>query len=249
MASHSSAFTIAPHPRNVPDDVLGMVRANNGVVMVNFYPPFVNRDAAEQAMGKFDVARRLMAELDDDDAVVARVPVSIGPESYPFTLIVRDENDPQRAAGNWTRSSVTGLLPSNLPEISDLAVAADSGGTWTRDGVTFLAVSPLHVTKPDGELHLYFEVYGLRGGTQYEVEIRAIAAADAEEIWAVQAGVLTYRASFSSEMPGSSGISPHHLRVDLSDTPDGAYALGVRVTDLDSGVQSLPVTTPVVRAR
>jgi len=187
--------------------------------------------------------------LDDDDAVVARVPVSIGPESYPFTLIVRDENDPQRAAGNWTRSSVTGLLPSNLPEISDLAVAADSGGTWTRDGVTFLAVSPLHVTKPDGELHLYFEVYGLRGGTQYEVEIRAIAAADAEEIWAVQAGVLTYRASFSSEMPGSSGISPHHLRVDLSDTPDGAYALGVRVTDLDSGVQSLPVTTPVVRAR
>ena len=187
--------------------------------------------------------------LDDDDAVVARLPVSIGPGSYPFTLILRDGNDAERASGNWTRGSVTGLVPSNLPEISDLAVAADSGGTWTRDGVTFLAVSPLHVTKPDGELHLYFEVYGLPGGAQYEVEIRAVPSPDAQRIWAVQAGVLTYRASFSSEMPGSSGISPHHLRLDLSDTPDGAYALGVRVTDLDSGLQSLPVTTPVTRTR
>lgn len=40
--SHSSAFGVAPHPRNVPDDVLELVRANGGVVMVNFYPGFID---------------------------------------------------------------------------------------------------------------------------------------------------------------------------------------------------------------
>ncbi|MEN8163362.1 MAG: dipeptidase [Acidobacteriota bacterium] len=34
--SHSSAFAINPHPRNVPDDILRQVAENDGVVMVNF---------------------------------------------------------------------------------------------------------------------------------------------------------------------------------------------------------------------
>lgn len=40
--SHSSAFAITAHPRNVPDDVLRLVRENDGVVMVNFNAPFVS---------------------------------------------------------------------------------------------------------------------------------------------------------------------------------------------------------------
>jgi membrane dipeptidase len=40
--SHSSAYAIAHHPRNVPDDVLEMVRGNGGVVMVNFTSPFIS---------------------------------------------------------------------------------------------------------------------------------------------------------------------------------------------------------------
>jgi membrane dipeptidase len=35
--SHSDARALADHPRNVPDDVLRMLPANGGVVMVNFY--------------------------------------------------------------------------------------------------------------------------------------------------------------------------------------------------------------------
>ncbi|MBA3895709.1 MAG: membrane dipeptidase [Sphingomonadaceae bacterium] len=58
--SHSDARALNDHPRNVPDDVLKLVAANGGVVMVNFYPGHLSaayRDwsaahDAEEARGK-----------------------------------------------------------------------------------------------------------------------------------------------------------------------------------------------------
>jgi membrane dipeptidase len=46
IASHSSAYALAQHPRNVPDDVLRLVKKNGGVVMVNFYPGFIVPEGA-----------------------------------------------------------------------------------------------------------------------------------------------------------------------------------------------------------
>ena len=40
--SHSSAQGIAGHPRNVPDEVLRLLPANGGVVMVNWVPSFLS---------------------------------------------------------------------------------------------------------------------------------------------------------------------------------------------------------------
>jgi membrane dipeptidase len=40
--SHSSAQGVGGHPRNVPDDVLRLLPANGGVVMVNFVPAFLS---------------------------------------------------------------------------------------------------------------------------------------------------------------------------------------------------------------
>jgi membrane dipeptidase len=40
--SHSSARALVDHPRNVPDDILRLVAANGGVVMVNFAPGYVS---------------------------------------------------------------------------------------------------------------------------------------------------------------------------------------------------------------
>jgi membrane dipeptidase len=42
MFSHSSARALVDHPRNVPDDILRLVAANGGVVMVNFNPGYVS---------------------------------------------------------------------------------------------------------------------------------------------------------------------------------------------------------------
>ncbi|XP_065168909.1 dipeptidase 1-like isoform X3 [Atheta coriaria] len=39
--SHSSAWEVFNHHRNVHDDTLKMVQMNNGIVMVNFYPDFI----------------------------------------------------------------------------------------------------------------------------------------------------------------------------------------------------------------
>jgi membrane dipeptidase len=44
LFSHSGAHGLNPHPRNVPDDVLRLLRANGGVAMATFVPSFLSGD-------------------------------------------------------------------------------------------------------------------------------------------------------------------------------------------------------------
>ncbi len=64
--SHSSAFALAEHPRNVPDDVLKLVAKNKGVVMVNFFPGFIHPEGARMAKRMYEVARELRAKYPDE---------------------------------------------------------------------------------------------------------------------------------------------------------------------------------------
>lgn len=62
MFSHSSARALDDVPRDVPDDVLRMVAQNHGVVMVNFYPPFISPAVARWSADR-DGARATYASL------------------------------------------------------------------------------------------------------------------------------------------------------------------------------------------
>jgi membrane dipeptidase len=66
IASHSSAYALAQHPRNVPDDVLRLVAKNGGVVMVNFYPGFIVPEGARAMKELFQVGRELRKKYPND---------------------------------------------------------------------------------------------------------------------------------------------------------------------------------------
>ena len=61
IASHSSARALADRPRNVPDDLLRRIAKNGGVVMVNFYPAFIDQKVVDASKAR---AERLKPQLD-----------------------------------------------------------------------------------------------------------------------------------------------------------------------------------------
>ncbi len=70
--SHSSARAIADHPRNVPDDVLEVLPANGGVVMINFFSGFIVPESAKIMTDMFKVRRDLLKQFDHREEDVNR---------------------------------------------------------------------------------------------------------------------------------------------------------------------------------
>lgn len=90
IASHSSSRALAPHTRNMTDDMFRVLAKNGGVVMVNFYEGFLDRRKAELLMKQ----RALTQELN---------------EKYP--------NDPQRVAAEieqWQKSNPPSRIPISV---------------------------------------------------------------------------------------------------------------------------------------
>ncbi len=64
--SHSNAFAMTQHRRNVPDDVLSRLPDKGGIVMVTFYPAYVSEALRLHHEEKDRVGQRLEAETEDE---------------------------------------------------------------------------------------------------------------------------------------------------------------------------------------
>jgi len=63
--SHSSAYAITPHKRNVPDSILARLPRNGGVVMVTFVPSFVSNANRLADIARDSAVRELVRGVTD----------------------------------------------------------------------------------------------------------------------------------------------------------------------------------------
>ncbi len=65
--SHSCAYAVAQHVRNVPDDVLRKTADNGGIVMVNFFSGYVHPEGARISAGFFETVRQLKQRYHEEE--------------------------------------------------------------------------------------------------------------------------------------------------------------------------------------
>ena len=181
--------------------------------------------------------------LGRDDSLPVRLAADLPPGEYRYSLILRDTRlapGSTRPSGNYRRvSMIVRELAAGAPALSDVAVAADSGGVWSPGGGIRLRPSPAHLTGADGIGYVYFEVYNLTPGGQYTTHIRL----EPEDNAAGDAFELSFPGDGATDV---SRMSRRLLRVDLRDTEPGRYVMQVTVTDEATGNATLPYYTPVM---
>ncbi len=124
--SHSSAYAVAHHVRNVPDDVLRMVRDNGGIVMINFFSGYSEPDGALAMSGYFETERELHekypAEADFEKAWRAWRNAHPIPHGDAYTLADHVDHIVQVAGidhvGFGSDYEGAGVMPVQLEDVS-----------------------------------------------------------------------------------------------------------------------------------
>ena len=83
IVSHSNAFALNPHPRNVTDAALDAIKANGGIVMVNFYPPYI-LDAGRQWSAERDAAEARFKALNRGSPLAAKAALADWDKAHPM---------------------------------------------------------------------------------------------------------------------------------------------------------------------
>ncbi|XP_036998697.2 dipeptidase 1 [Artibeus jamaicensis] len=125
--SHSSAFQLCQHRRNVPDDVLQLVRKNGGLVMVNFYNDYVacKKEAnLSQVADHLDHIRKVAGAeavgFGGDFDGVSRVPTGLEDVSKYPDLVA------ELLRRQWTEEEVRGALANNLLRVFEAVEQASN---------------------------------------------------------------------------------------------------------------------------
>jgi len=141
LFSHSSARALCDSPRNVPDDVLGRVPGNGGVVMVTFVSPFVSQAWADWRAGcEAELARRGgdPRRLDDLEAVLDERWATAPPP--PTVADVADHVEHVREVAGLAHVGLggdhdgTSMLTAGLEDVSGYPrlLAELAGRGWSR---------------------------------------------------------------------------------------------------------------------
>ncbi|MCJ2183751.1 dipeptidase [Novosphingobium sp. 1949] len=80
--SHSGAIAVDGHPRNVPDAILDRLKANGGIVMVNFYPSYVSEAVRQWQASRAGEATR-QGILHPDAPEVAKAALEAWDKAHP----------------------------------------------------------------------------------------------------------------------------------------------------------------------
>ncbi len=83
--SHSNALAVNSHPRNVPDAVLDRLKANGGIVMVNFYPAYVVEETRQWNIARAGEKARLEA-LHQGNPAAAAAALAAWEQARPLPL-------------------------------------------------------------------------------------------------------------------------------------------------------------------
>lgn len=167
--------------------------------------------------------------------------VSVAPGEYDYRLVVKDLNWPDDRSVNLVRGTLK-IPPFEVagPELSSIAVAADSSGTFKPATGVDLQLNAAAIVEKAARPYIYFEAYGLTPGGSYRGEIRLSST------WVSRGTGDTFTGSyepFQMQYRGSVPADPTVpvravLRLDTRDAEPGPYEVRVRVTDLATGKQS-----------
>ncbi|MEJ2546631.1 MAG: hypothetical protein P8125_02320 [Gemmatimonadota bacterium] len=184
--------------------------------------------------------------LGSDENIPIRLALDLPPGEYRYTFVARDGySEPGEAlpSGNFHRGDIlVRRFAVTIPDLSDVAIASDSGGNWTPSGPggsgAGIRPSPAHLTGPDGVAYMFFETYGLEPGASYTTNVR---------LEPVEGDGTPFDLSF----PGEAPMEPRPrvgriLRLDLSDSEPGAYRMSLSVKDESSGERTLPFDTEIL---
>ena len=121
--SHSNASGVADHPRNVPDEVLRLLPANGGVVMVNFYPVFLSEQVRQWNAARAGEEARLKS-------------------LYPFSAARVTEEMKAWQSANPRPPVPIAAVADHIDHIARVAGHDHVGIGGDLDGVPFTAIGP-----------------------------------------------------------------------------------------------------------